>query len=389
MPRYSPFDGRMQTQPHETYTALRRGCPVYHNEELDFWALFQYEDVQAASRDWETFTSTSGSFLEGELEAMRQFMPPEGKFQDMDPPRCLQLRRLVRDRFAPATVAGMEAPVRAIVTSLIEGFLHRGSADLAVEFAEPLPVRVISKILGIPQPDHADVSRWCHGMFERDEGAPTETAYFSGYAIRDFFLEMAEDRRLRPRADLMSEIANAEIDGVPLTPDEILGMVMLLYAAGNETTSMLIGNALIVLDQAPEERIRLASDPTAIPIAIEEILRYDAPVSWQARMTTRAVEVNGVAIPEGKKVLLMYGSANRDESVYTDAASYAPDRQAKRHLSFGEGIHFCLGAPLARLEARIAIEEVLRMIPNYRITGEIRWSGASVLRGPISLPSAF
>ena len=121
---------------------------------------------------------------------MRQFMPPEGKFQDMDPPRCLQLRRLVRDRFAPATVAGMEAPVRAIVTSLIEGFLHRGSADLAVEFAEPLPVRVISEILGILQPYHADVSRWCHGMFERDEGAPTETAYFSGYAIRDFFLDI-------------------------------------------------------------------------------------------------------------------------------------------------------------------------------------------------------
>ena len=391
MPQYSPYDGRMQVEPHETYSALRAGCPVYHNKDLDFWALFRYDDVQAASRDWETFTSTSGAFLESELEAMREFMPPEGKFQDMDPPRCLQLRRLVRDRFGPAAVGSLEPSIRAIVTELIDGFVHRGSADLAVELAEPLPVRVISEILGIPRPDQSDVSQWCHGMFERDEGTATERAFSCGYAIRDYFLEMAEDRRLRPRGDLMSEIANADIDGVPLTSDEILGMAMLLYAAGNETTSMLIGNALIVLDRRPEERIRLASDTDAIPIAIEEILRYEAPVSWQARMTTRDVEVDGVAIPKGKKVLLMYGSANRDESVYPDADSYAPDRQAKRrrHLSFGEGTHFCLGAPLARLEARIAVEEILRRIPNYRIDGEIQWAHASVLRGPLSLPARF
>jgi hypothetical protein len=379
----------MQVEPHSTYAALRTGCPVFHNEELDFWALFRFGDVQAASRDWETFTSTSGAFLESELEAMREFMPPEGKFQDMDPPRCLQLRRLVRDPFAAAAVARMEPMIRAIVTELIDGFAQEGSADLAVEFAEPLPVRVISDMLGIPRQDQGDVSGWCHGMFEREAGVATEHAYACGYKIRDYFHAMADGRRRQPRDDLMSHIANADIDGVPLTQEEILGMVMLLYAAGNETTSMLIGNALNLLDQLPQERRRLAADPSAIPGAIEEMLRYEAPVSWQARMTTRDIDVDRVTIPKGKKVLLMYGSANRDESVFANADEYTPDRPLTRHLSFGEGIHFCLGAPLGRLEARIALEEILRRIPNYRITGAIQWSRTSVLRGPISLPAEF
>jgi cytochrome P450 len=379
----------MQVEPHETYAALRAGCPVFHSEELDFWALFRHGDVQAASRDWETFTSTSGAFLESELEAMREFMPPDGKFQDMDPPRCLQLRRLVRDPFVPSAVAEMESSIRAVVTELIDEFAQRGHADLAVELAEPLPVRVISDMLGIPRQDQDDVSGWCHGMFERENGAATEHAYSCGYAIRDYFNAMADDRRREPRDDLMSHIANADIDGTPLTRAEILGMVMLLYAAGNETTSMLIGNALIVLDQLPEERERLAADPAAIPAAIEEMLRYEAPVSWQARMTTRDVEVDGVTIPKGKKVLLMYGSANRDESVYPDPDDYAPGRDGKRHLAFGEGIHFCLGAPLARLEARVALEEILERIPRYRVAGAIEWTRASVLRGPVRLPVEF
>jgi cytochrome P450 len=226
-------------------------------------------------------------------------------------------------------------------------------------------------------------------MFEREDGAATEHAYSCGYAIRDYLHAMANDRRRAPRDDLMSHIANADIDGVSLTQGEILGMVMLLYAAGNETTSMLIGNALIILDQLPAERERLAANPAAIPNAIEEMLRYEAPVSWQARMTTRDVEVDGVTVPKGEKVLLMYGSANRDESVFADADDYAPGRDVKRHLSFGEGIHFCLGAPLGRLEARVALEEILRRIPPYRITGEIEWTRASVLRGPVRLPVEF
>jgi cytochrome P450 len=167
---------------------------VHHNEELDFWALFRFEDVQAAARDWKTFTSTSGAFLESELEAMRQFMPPEGKFQDMDPPRCSELRRIVRDPFAVDAVAKMEPEIRGLVDELLDR-LARPHADLATEFAEPLPVRVISDMLGIPLVDQANVADWCHTMFEREEGQATQRAYDAGYSIRDYFVAMVEERR--------------------------------------------------------------------------------------------------------------------------------------------------------------------------------------------------
>jgi cytochrome P450 len=319
MPKYDPYSHSLHEDPYPTYAELRGRCPVYHDEHEDFWALFRFADVKSASRDWQSFTSTSGSFLEEELEAMREFMPPEGKFQDLDPPRCAELRRVVRDPFLPRAVAAREDDIRAIVVELIEGFAERGSADLAVELAEPLPVRVISDMLGIAQAEHARVSQWCHLMFERVDGVATERAYEAGYAIRDHIAAMAEERRASPLDDLMSDIANATIDGVPLTAREVLGMAMLLYAAGNETTAMLIGNALWLLDRHPDVRERLRTTPEAIPGAIEEILRFEAPVSYQARMTTRDVEIGGATIPAGKKVLLVYGAGNRDEAAFASA----------------------------------------------------------------------
>jgi cytochrome P450 len=390
VPEYDPFSRAQREDPHPLYRELRGSCPVYHNEAMDFWALFRFEDVRDASRDWRTFTSTSGSFLEDELQAMREFMPPEGKFQDMDPPRCGELRRVVRDRFSPATISKDEPWIRSVVTELIDQFVDRGRADLATELAEPLPVRVISDMLGISRADQRSVSQWCHVMFERkSDGTATEQAYEAGYAIREYFEAMTEDRRAEPRPDLMTRIARAAVDGVPLTDDEILGMTLLIYAAGNETTSMLIGNALWLLDEHPDERERLRADPAAIPAALEEILRFEAPVSQQARMTTRDVEIQGVTIPKGQKVLLMYGSANRDEETFERSEEFEPARGAERHLAFGEGIHFCLGAPLARLEARIALEEILTRLPRYKVSGPIEWARATVLRGPVRLPVEF
>ena len=386
MSTYSPYDRAIRESPYDTYDQIRAGCPVYHNEELDFWALFRFGDVQAAARDWKTFTSTSGAFLESELEAMRTFMPPEGKFQDMDPPRCTQLRRLVRDPFAVDAVGKMEPEIRAIVEALIDKWAGRTSVDLATEFAEPLPVYVISDMLGIPLDDHWQVAQWCHVMFEREDGKATPQAYEAGNGIRDYFVAMAEERRREPRNDLMSHIVHADVDGVPVTLEEILGMSIFLYAAGNETTSMLIGNALWLLAAHPEERERLRNDRSLIPAAIEEVLRFEAPVSQQARMTTRDVEIDGVTIPKGKKVLLMFASANRCEDVFPNAALFDPSRPPQRNLAFGEGLHFCLGAPLARLEARIALDAILDRFPDYKVSGAVEWSGASVLRGPVRLP---
>ena len=383
---YHPYSRELHEDPYARYEQLRETCPAYFNAELDFWALFRYADVQAASRNTELFTSKSGAFLEGELEAMREFMPAEGKFQDMDPPRCLELRRVVRDPFLPAAVARMEDTIRAVVTELLDALADRRSADLAVEFAEPLPVRIISDMLGLPRSEQQRVSLWCHTMFEREDGRATPAAYEAGYALRDFLTKLMVERRAQPTDDLLSHITHASINGVPLTDREIIGMTVFLYVAGNETTSMLLGNALWLLDQYPGERARLRADPSSIPAAIEEVLRYEAPVTHQARMTTRPVEIAGHTIPEGKKVLLMYASANRDAAAFPEADRFDPQRESARHLSFGEGIHFCLGAPLARLEARLALEEVLRRIPGYRVVGPVEWSMASVLRGPVRLP---
>jgi cytochrome P450 len=357
---------------------------------MDFWALFCFADIQAASRDWRTFTSSGGAFLEHELQAMREFMPPEGKFQDMDPPRSAKLRRLVRDPFSVAAVSEMESEIRAVVIELIEEFAGRGHADLAIEFAEPLPVRVISDMLGIPREDQSNVSQWCHVMFERHgDGTATDRAYEAGHRIRAYFASMMEERRSARRSDLMSEITHSTVDGIPLTDNEIIGMAVFLYAAGNETTAMLIGNALWLLDQYPEERAWLRAAPEAIPGALEEILRFEAPVSEEARSTTRDAQIRGVTIPKGKKVLLIYGSGNRDEDAFSQSEQFDPKRAPDRHLAFGEGIHFCLGAPLARLEARIALEEILERIPDYRVSGPIQWSQATVLRGPVRLPVEF
>ena len=182
---------------------------------------------------------------------MREFMPAEGKFQDMDPPRCLELRRVVRDPFLPAAVARMEDTIRAVVTELLDALADRRSADLAVEFAEPLPVRIISDMLGLPRSVQQRVSLWCHTMFEREDGRATPAAYEAGYALRDFLTKLMVERRAQPTDDLLSHITHASINGVPLTDREIIGMTVFLYVAGNETTSMLLGNALWLLTSTP------------------------------------------------------------------------------------------------------------------------------------------
>jgi len=386
-PGYDPYRTVVHEDPHPTYGELRKECPVYHNEDLGFWALFRHDDVRAASRDWETFTSTHGTFLEAEYEAMREFIPQEGKFQDHDPPSCTALRGVVKDRFLHKAIAPMESNIRAVVVELIDAIDGRTHADFVEEFAEPFPVRIISDMLGLPRPQHAQMSEWSHKMFEREDGRATPEAYDAGNALRDFLWDISIQRREHPTDDLMSLITHAEIEGVPLTKMEILGIAMFLYVAGNETTTALLGNALITLNEYPDKRAQLIEDPSLIPAAIEEFLRLEAPVPQQGRVTTRDVEIHGTTIPKGEMVLLMYASANRDAEAFKTPDAFDPDRtESSRHMSFGEGVHFCLGAHLARLEARVALEELLARFPNYQIDGEVEWYMASALRGPVHLP---
>jgi cytochrome P450 len=387
---YDPFSYEIHENPYPTYKDLRQSSPVYHNARRGFWALSRFSDVQQALRDWEAFSSAQGTSLEAEYATMR-FIPKEGFFLDLDPPRHRELRGVVQSYFTPKRIAGLERRVRVHARAMIESFAARGHADLAKEFAQALPLRVICELLGIPKTDErtvVDLSDAYHLRADGDSRLP-DSALEAGFEIRAYFDELVAARRRRGRGDLLSEIARTEIKGRKLTYEEIAGICFLVFTAGHDTTTQLIGHALLLLAERPAERERLVADPSAIPQAVEEFLRYESPVSLLARTTTRKVTVRGQMIPAGSKVLMLFGCANRDETEFGDAEALDLSRSSKRHLAFGEGIHFCVGAPLARLEARVALEEFLTRIPEYELVGPIERHHYTGMRGIVSLPARF
>ncbi len=387
---YDPFDYGIHEDPYPVYGELRDRSPVHHIAKRDLWAIARYEDVRAALRDWKTFSNVRGTFLPEEREGIRQFFPPEGKFLDMDPPRHGQLRRLVEERFAAKNVKYLEPRIREVAVGLLER-LPRGAGepvDLSETFAGPLPVIVICEMLGVAPKDQANMRQWSIDVHLRDpgEGAVPDRGMKAGFRIKEHLAAMIRDRREEPRDDIVSDLVLASVDGRALSDDEIIGTCFFLFFAGNETTSQLIASALLLLDRDPSLRARLIADPALIPEAIEEVLRLESPVQVDCRSTTRDVEVDGARIPAGSEVLMMYGSANRDPAAFAEPDRFDLDRTGSRHMAFGDGIHFCLGAPLARLEARVALEEVLARIPGYRVVGPVERYHTAVLRGIVGLP---
>ncbi|HTU46905.1 MAG TPA: cytochrome P450 [Bryobacteraceae bacterium] len=383
---YDPHSYRIHEDPYPIYAALRKRCPVYHNERLDFWALLGFREVQEASRDWRALTTAHGTFLQSEVQAVQEFFPEEGKFLDMDPPRHTELRNLIRGVFSAREIQKQELKIRAIARKLIDKFTG-GKVDLSLQFAAPFPVSVISELLGIPECDEHDVAQWSHDLHLREtDGSLPEVAMKAGHNIHNYLQAMVDERRRSPRLDIVSRLAHSAIGGKSLTDREVIGMSLLLYVAGNETTRMFLTSAFRLLAENPEERARLARDCAAIPAAIEEMLRFESPISQEARTATREIEISGCPIPTGKQVLLVYGSANRDERAFADADKLIFSRPPQRHLAFGEGIHYCIGAALARCEARVALEETLARIPNYKLDGPVEWYHSSILRGPVTLP---
>lgn len=264
---YAPYSYEVHENPQATYASLRETCPVYHNERLDFWALLRFEDAQRASRDWEAFTTRDGTFLNDEIAFMRRFFPEEGKFLDLDPPRHRELQNLVAKPFSIQAIKAMEPEIQRLAVELMEAFVDSGKADLATDFAGPLPVRVISEMLGIPRSDQDRISQLSHDVFERDpDGEAPPRALEGGQALHDYFREMINGRRLEPRDDIVSHLTHADVDGVPLTDNELIGMIFLLYVAGNETTRMLIATTLMLLGERPDERARMIADPAAIRV---------------------------------------------------------------------------------------------------------------------------
>ncbi|CAI8031278.1 Cytochrome P450 109, partial [Geodia barretti] len=336
------------------YEWLRREHPVYHNAELDFWVLSRYADVEWAARRPEIFSSAQG------IGPDRQ----EGvSMITKDPPEHTRLRKLVSKAFTPRMVSQLEPRIRAITDELLDAVIGKGAFDLVQDLAYPLPVIVIAEMLGVDPERRDDFKRWSDDVIHIVAAGQNETRmaqYMESWeAFKAYSVEMIEARRRAPRDDLVSALVQAQEERDALTLSELLNACLLLLVAGNETTTNLIGNGALALFTNAEEGLKVRQQPEFIPGMIEEVLRYDSPIQGTFRTTTEAVDVRGVTIPADSKVLLLWASANRDPEVFPDPDRFDIERPIDRHLAFGIGIHFCLGAPLARLEARVATETIL------------------------------
>ena len=346
------------------YRTLRAAHPVYHNSEAGFWALSRFEDVRAAAADPATFSSEGTDTSQGLLPMI----------QALDPPRHDALRQLVSRAFTARRIADMEPQIRRIARELIDDFAAKGEADLLAAFARHLPSRVIGAMLGVPHERRERFLDWTEAMVEAQPGqSNAEAIRHPARRIYEEFARLLGERRVERRDDLMSALLDAEVDGQQLGEDELLGFCFVLIVAGNDTTTNLIANGAVLLADHPDQRKLLADDPGRIPAAVEEMLRFEPPAQALPRVARRPVAMHGKTIPEGALVRLVWASANRDEREFPDPDRFDVTRSAPRHLGFGHGVHFCLGAYLARLEARVAFEELLARIPDYQLAERPGW----------------
>lgn len=384
----NPYDWQFHEDPYPVYRWLRRHAPVYHNERLGFWALSRHADVLAAFLDPAAFSSAEGVALETSGAEARAAM----SFLAMDPPRHDRLRALVARGFTPRRMAALEPNIRFLARRYLAGFSERGACDFIDEFAGRLPMDVISEMIGVPAEDRETLRGWADTVVHREPGRAEvpRRGLEAAAQLFDYFRRHIERRRREPRDDLTGALLRAEVDGDRLSEEEILAFLFLMIIAGNETTTKLLGNALYWLWRNPDQRRRVVADRSCIPLWVEETLRYDPSSQIVARTTRRDVVLHGCRIPAGARVALLIGSANRDEAVFPEPDRYDILRDTRRSLAFGHGTHFCMGASLARLEARVSLEEVMAVLPDYEIdeSGARRVHSSNV-RGFARLPLRF
>lgn len=388
--QYDPFDATIIDDPYPVYRALRDEEPLYHAAQSDTWVLSRHADVQTALLDPASYSSVDGVFPKPPGSNFVQSLLPMMVL--MDPPRHNQLRALVSRAFTPRRIAALNDGIEQLAQDLF-GRLDggAGSADFMADFAAVLPAMVIADLLGIPREDRDEFRKWSTVLVEADPTRGQTADALSAMALMyNYFTDFLADRRRSPREDLMSALVSAEIDGVRLTDEELLGFCALLLLAGTETTTNLLGNTAVVLAQHPDSRRRLAGDPTLIGPAIEEMLRYDSPVQGLCRILTRDITLHDTTMSAGESVLLLFGSANRDERVFPDPDVFDIDRKPEHQVAFGKGIHFCLGAALARMEARIALTALLKRMPNWDVDlDSARRLRSGPIRGYASLPISW
>jgi cytochrome P450 len=382
--------------PYTIWARLREACPVAHSDRHGgAWLLTRYEDVAAAAHDVERFSSSQVGVLgpdgpvpeaevPAEIAALGQIeLPPIST----DPPLHTWTRRLLLPWFSHERVAGYEPMTRDLCRSLIKKFIDQGRADAAADYAQQIPVRVVAKVLGVPEEMSDTFTGWVRDVLEFSDDVERNQRGTMG--LLTYLLEQVEKRKAEPGDDLISELLNTDHEGAPLDVGVVLGMVALVLIAGIDTTWSGIGSALWHLANHPEDAARLSAEPQLIPTAVEELLRAYSPVTM-GREVRADTEFAGCPMNEGDKLLLNFPAANRDPDVFERADEVVLDRTHNRHIAFGVGIHRCAGSNLARMELRVALEEWITHIPSFRITeGEdMTWAGGQV-RGPRSLPVSF
>ena len=382
---YDPLAPHVMDDPYPYYRALLADHPLYYSSARDVWALCRYGDLRPALKDWHTFSSAEGVNIE---PGFSETIGPE--ILNMDPPRHDQLRRLVSHHFSNSTVGAYEPMVRAFAHKLIDELSAEGGGDFAADFSQRLPVLVICRLMGIPLSDESAVRQLAHDMLLALSGSDefNDVSTAAADELRRYMGELVAARRRSPRDDVISSLANGEIDGEPIGAEEMFAMCLIIYLAGNTTTSSLVSNGLYLLAQHPDQQARLAATPEAVPNAVEELLRYESPVQWTSRVATRDVELHGQVVPAGSRVMMLLAAAHRDPRVFDDPNKFDVFRRPRRHLGFGDGVHRCVGAPLARLEGRVALEVIFERVPNFRLAGEPERLHISTERGLASLPLA-
>jgi cytochrome P450 len=358
--RYDPSSYAVQSDPFPIYRRMQDEAPLYRHPDQGFWALTRFDDVIGGLGDHTSLSSADGTLI----EQVQAGEPPPDMMIFTDPPRHGLLRGLVSRAFTPRRVAGLEADIRTMCVGWLEPVEEAGGGEIVADLAGRLPMAVIARLLGAPSEDDARLKELSDQLLHRDEGsvAKPETAAAAGAELFGYFNELVTERRRRPTDDMVSALVETGLDDM-----ELVMFCLLLGVAGNETTSKLIATGAVVLGDFPDERARLVADPSLWPGAIEELLRFDPPSHYQGRVTTHDHRWHGELVPQGSLVLLVNGAGNRDPREFREPDRFIADRRIERHLAFGHGIHFCLGAALARLETRVALEELVQRFPTYEV----------------------
>ncbi|MDT4936586.1 MAG: hypothetical protein QOG80_257 [Pseudonocardiales bacterium] len=365
---YDPYDYAVQDDPYPYYAQLREFAPLYRNEAHGFWALSRHADIVAAVRDENTYSNSMGVSLDPSSWGPNAHYAMS--FLAMDPPDQTRLRALVSRGFTPRRVRDLEPQIRTIAAAYLDDALQRGSVDFIDDFAGKLPMDVISELVGVPDADRAELRRLSDLLVHRQEGSrdvPPEGVN-AAVTLFGYYTELLAERRRAPREDLTSALAAvADNDGDRLADNEIVAFLFLMIVAGNETTTKLLGNCVFHAARHPDQLASVLAETSRVPQWVEETLRYDASTQGLARLLLRDVELHGTVAPAGSQLLLLIGSGNRDERVFERADEFDIDRDTAALISFGGGRHYCLGANLARLEANVALDELVKRVGRIEV----------------------